>query len=198
MKEKEQRQEQQMVPVMMMPQPMVDEDEINLLDLWRVLWQRKMIVLGTALAAAIMAVAYALLATSVYKAEAFLLPPSAQNVQGLNVQGLNVQGLNVQGYTPEQVYDLFIRNLQSRALRRHYFDAHKLADALAPDREQDANINRIFEEDFNKMLSVSRDKKNKARVDVSYQGSDAKLAAQWVNDMVAEANTATVRTLGKC
>jgi len=190
MKEKEQRQEQQMVPVMMMPQPMVDEDEINLLDLWRVLWQRKMIVLGTALAAAIMAVAYALLATSVYKAEAFLLPPSAQNVQGLNVQGLNVQG-----YTPEQVYDLFIRNLQSRALRRHYFDAHKLADALAPDREQDANINRIFEEDFNKMLSVSRDKKNKARVDVSYQGSDAKLAAQWVNDMVAEANTATVRTL---
>jgi len=176
--------QQQAVPVMMMPQPMGEEDEINLLDLWRTLMRRKRIVLAVTSLAVVAGLVYALLAAPVYRAESWLLPPSEKNVQGLNVQG----------YTPESVYKLFIRNLKSRSLRRHYFDAHKLADRLTPEHKSDADINRIFD-GFNKMLSVSRDKKNKALVRVSFEGSDADLAAKWVNDVVAEANNATVNIL---
>jgi len=105
------------------------------------------------------------------------------------------RAIRLQGYTPEKVYALFIRNLESRSLRRHYFDEHKLADRLVPNHGLGIDVDQIFEESFNKVLSVSRDKQNKVRVRVSFEGPDAGLAAQWVNDIVTEANKATVRTL---
>jgi len=175
MEGKGQGQEMQAVPVMLMPQPM-DEEEINLLDLWRMLVRSKWLVISIAGASVVAGLVYALLTPLVYRAEAWLLPPSEKNVQG---------------YTPEKVYDLFIRNLKSRSLRRHFFNEHKLADRLAPDRKPSADFNRIFD-GFNKSLSVSRDK---ALVRVSFEGRDARLAAQWVNGIVAEANKATARIL---
>jgi len=158
-------------------------DETSLYDLWRVLMQWKALVLGVALVVWIIATAYALLATPIYKAEAFLLPPSEQDVQGLNGQG----------YAPEKVFGLFVRSLQSRALRRRYFDEHKLADYLAPDRKLDTDINRVFD-GFNKALSVIWDK-NKNEVLVSFEGRDASLASRWVNDFIALASKETTVTL---
>ncbi len=193
-KEMAQGQQMQAVPVVLMQQPMGEDDEINLLDLWRTLLRRKGIILIVAGLTVAAGLAHALLATPVYKAELFLLPPTEKNVQALNQQVLNKQVFNVQFYTPEKVYDMFIQHLKSRAQRRHYFDTHKLVDSLAPDRDPGMPVEQIFEH-FNKGLSVSRVKKDKSCVQVAFEGADAKLAAKWVNDFVAQANAATVNTL---
>ncbi len=198
-KEKAQGQQAQTVPVVLMQQSMGEDDEINLLDLWRILLRRKGIILIVAGLVVAAGFAYVLLAAPVYKAESFLLPPTEKNVQALNVQVLNQQVLdkqvfNVQLYTPEKVYNMFIQHLKSRALRRRYFDTHKLIDSMVPDHNSGTPVEQIFE-NFNKELSVSRVKKDKSFVQVAFEGANAKLAAKWVNGFVSQANAATVNTL---
>jgi len=177
----------------------MDKNEINPLDLWQMLRRRRGIVSAVASLTVAAGLAYALLTTPVYKAEAFLLPPTESDVLGfaprLMMQGLYKQGLNEQGYTQERVYDLFIQNLRSRAERWRYFEEKKLMDILAPDRESRAVVNQVFEGGFNNALSVSRDVKDKASVQVAFEGTDARLAAAWVNGFVAQANADTVNTL---
>lgn len=199
-KEKVSGQQTQTVPVVLMQQSMGEDDEINLFDLWRTLLRRKGIILIVAGLAVAAGFAYVLLAKPVYKAESFLLPPTEKNVQALNArilnqQVLNKQVFNVQLYTPEKVYDMFIQHLKSRALRRHYFDTHNLVDSMVPDRDPGVPVERIFDTFFNKELSVSRVKKDKSFVQVAFEGTDAELAAKWVNGFVALANAATVKTL---
>jgi len=193
------QQQTQTVPVVLMQQPMGEDDEINLLDLWRTLLRRKGIILIVAGLAVVAGLAYVLSATPVYKAESFLLPPTAKDIQALNQQALNQQALNqqiinVQLYTPEKVYSMFIQHLKSRALRRYYFNTHKLVDSMAPNRDPGTPVEQIFKK-FNKELSVSRMKKDKSFVQVAFEGADAGLAAKWVNGLVAQANAATVSTL---
>jgi LPS O-antigen subunit length determinant protein (WzzB/FepE family) len=63
----------QYVPVQMMPMG-GDEDEIDLLDLWRILLKGKWIIAGVTLCCVLAGVGYALLATPVYEIEALLAP----------------------------------------------------------------------------------------------------------------------------
>jgi LPS O-antigen subunit length determinant protein (WzzB/FepE family) len=63
----------QYVPVQMMPMG-GDEDEIDLLDLWRILVKGKWIIAGVTLCCVLAGVGYALLATPVYEIEALLAP----------------------------------------------------------------------------------------------------------------------------
>lgn len=168
----------------------MDEDKINLLDLWQILMRRKLVILIIAGLAFVAGLAYALLAPPVYKAEAVLLPPSDKYVQALNVQALNMQG-----YTSETLYDLLIQNLNSRAQQRHYFDTHKLADSLAPNRDPGSSVEQIFKDGFSKPLSVNRDKKDKSFLRISFEGADARLAATWVNGFIAQVNAATVNVI---
>ena len=182
------------VPVMLMPQP-VDEDEVNLLDLWCVLRRRKWIIMAVAGMATVAGLIYALLAPPVYKAEAWLLPPLAENVQGLNVQGLNVQGLSVQEFTPKRVYALFEMNLKSRALRRRFFDVHKVGDQLVPDRGTKVRMNIIFDKQFNKNLKVTRVRKDNTVIVVNFEGRNPQSAVEWVNGFIAMARHETVREL---
>jgi len=61
------------------------EDEINLIDLWKVLAKKKMTILGTTVLATIGAVIFALIQPPVYKAESILLPPTKSDIQSLDV-----------------------------------------------------------------------------------------------------------------
>ena len=77
----------------------IEDDTIDLYELWITLWNKKWLVIAVTVIAALGSVVYALLQPSIYKAEALLLPPKAKDVQSLNVQGVHeVQGVQgVQG-----------------------------------------------------------------------------------------------------
>jgi len=156
------------------------DNTMDLLDLWIMLVRWKVVVIGVAFVTFFVIVvnAYLNVPVPVYKSRAYLSLPLESDIEG------------VQGYIPQKAFDVFVQNLKSRAMRLRYFNENKLLDKLVSDRDMDAE--QMFEEKFNSMLSVISlgDHAN-----VSFEGGDARLVAEWVNGFVTLANEETVRML---
>lgn len=56
------------------PWPVPEEDEINLIDLFKVLWKRKMMIISIVLFASVASVVISLLLTNIYRSEATITP----------------------------------------------------------------------------------------------------------------------------
>ncbi|RKZ72949.1 MAG: hypothetical protein DRR19_31500, partial [Candidatus Parabeggiatoa sp. nov. 1] len=172
-----------------------EDDEINLLELWRVLVRKKRLLVGITLAVTLAVSAYAFFAPPFYKAEIFLLPPLAKDVHGLNFQALNINE-----HSSASVYNLFVRNLRSRAFRMRMFKEQNLVDLLAPDRDPDTRIADVFERTFNQALTVSQDLRKKGLEDfatVSFETRDAHLSAKVLNDFIRLVNAETISILSQ-
>jgi len=176
---------------------MNESDEISLVDLWRVIARRKAIVLVSFLLSVLLAFVYLFFAEPVYKANAYLLPPQQQNIQGLLIGYRDIGGgVGVERYTSESVYSAFLGNLKSRGVRREYFDNHELIKHYAESEStKDINADIVFEKLFNEQLKVQVDKQNASFVTVSLSDRDPTLAAQWLNQFIDFANKRTVNQL---
>ena len=92
------------------------EDEISLIDLFRVLINRRLTILGLTVLTTLFSIAYALSLTSIYEAQSILLPPTEKQVESFGVQGVQgVQGgqsfqINV---SVEQAFNTFKQHLYS-------------------------------------------------------------------------------------
>ncbi|MBT5291368.1 MAG: hypothetical protein HOL30_05375, partial [Thiotrichales bacterium] len=165
------------------------EDEINLIDLWKVLAKKKMTILGTTVLATIGAVIFALIQPPVYQAETAFLPPSESNVQALSVQGVSL----------DDTYIMFKKNLSSRAPRKVVFEKLNLLDQLAPERDESTNVIAVFES-FNESFSVSSPKPKKGEsstplTTLSMKGQDPALIAEIVNRVAEESERMTKQEL---
>ncbi len=184
-------------PVSVYIAPTMDEsDEISLVDLWCVVVRRKAIILLSLLLSMLLAFAYLFFAVPVYKANAYLLPPQQQNIQGLLIDYRGIEGIDVSRYTPKGVYRAFLDNLNSQGLHHEFFDNHELIKHYTAGKStKDINADRVFDELFNERLKVQVDKKNTSFVTVSFSDSDPELAAQWLNEIIDFANKRTVHQL---
>ncbi|MDQ6988385.1 MAG: Wzz/FepE/Etk N-terminal domain-containing protein [Mariprofundaceae bacterium] len=159
---------------------------MSLLDLWQVIVEQKKFIFMIWATCVLLALIYVFVATPVFKAEAFLLPPSQKDVQQLNVPILNDSNSN-SNYTPEYVYDLFVQTLKSRANRRSFYEEHGVAEHLGYSVDMDEEF--LFDVGFHKILTVNRNTKKEEQagfVSLSFEFSDADLAAKWVNSFVQE------------
>jgi len=170
------------------------EDEINLAELWDVLVKRKMVVLSISAVLTIAAVLYSLLATPVYRAEAVFLPPATSDIEALNIQGL-------QKFNISRVYKMFERNLSSRPPRQAIYDQMNLLDQFEPDRDEDTNLDVIFDE-FNQGLSITTPKVKKGEtlipiptITFAMEWEDPVLTAEIVNRIADEAEQATKKEI---
>lgn len=171
-------------------------DEFTLADLWRVIIRHKMIVLSSLLVAIVVAVLYLTYQKSVYTAVAHLLPPRQQHVQELQIDYQGTDTLEIEMYTPESVYSLFLSNLRSTGVRREFFDSRNLVQHYTMDAlDEDANVDRIFDERFDASLRVQTDRQDPSLVTVSFSDSDSAAAAQLLNDIVRYANKRTIEQL---
>lgn len=170
--------------------------EINLVDLWRVIARRKAIILFSLLLSLLLVFAYLFLAEPAYKANAYLLPPQQQKIQGLLIDYRGIQGVDVSLYTPEHVYSAFLENLESRGLRREFFETYGLMKRYASGKlAEDINPDRVFDQMFNERLRVQVDLRNTSVVTVSFSDNDPKLAAEWLNQFIDFTNEHTVHQL---
>lgn len=176
-------------------------NEISLVDLWKILTSQKSIFFYAWLACITLGIVYVLVAKPVYQAEAFLLPPTMQDIQPLNItisnnsnksnSYNNANNPNISNdaaqygqYNPKQVYNLFVQTLNSRANRKKFYEANNIASKLGYEKGNEVDF---FERNFHDKLIVSRNLKNKELegfVSISFEGPDAELASQWVNDFV--------------
>ncbi|MFV3315293.1 Wzz/FepE/Etk N-terminal domain-containing protein [Pseudomonas sp. NY15374] len=139
-------------------------------------WKRKLIVIVTTLIVSGAAFIYGQLATPLYVAKVFVQPPTQNDIAPLNYGRGGKTGLNA--LAVKEVYDVYLRNLQSESLRRRFFENVYLAGMKGGARSgsQDERY-----ENFQKTLSIAlASNDDPSRYAVAMDSSDPRLAAEWV------------------
>ncbi|WP_406821257.1 LPS O-antigen chain length determinant protein WzzB [Pseudomonas sp. KnCO4] len=151
-------------------------DEIDLFELFGVLWKQKVVIISIGLIVAAFAVAYALLATPIYEARVIVQPPTHNDIAQLNYGRGGSSGLNV--FSVKDVYGVYLRNLQSESLRREFF--RKVYLPSLPEEKRKGSQDALYNQ-FRDVLSLGAVNKDSSdRFFVTSSQPDPGQAAQWV------------------
>lgn len=173
------------------------DDEIDLLELLRTLWAQRVAIVLITTVVFLCFTAYAFLAKPVYQATATVLPPQISDIAGYNVGRGQVAGF--QPYTVDDVYKVFVRVLNSEALRSSFFNTVYL-----PARNHSAEgSNQKLWAAFNDELDIKSIDKKRSRErepehwQIAFEHEDPVKSAEWLNHFVAMASEMAKATLHK-
>ncbi len=169
-----------------------NSSEANSLDLFALvamLWREKLMVVATVAVCAIAGVAYALLATPVYKAEIVMTPagqrtPSASLGQLSGLAALAGVNLGSEGTTTP------LAVLKSREFAEEFIRENKLEAILVDDfgdPSEDLDIRDALHVFLKDVRVVSEDKKA-GTVTLSIYWEDPVVAAEWANSYIERLN----------
>ena len=186
------------------------DDEIDLLEIWKVLYKNKRMILATAFVAALLSAGLSLRMNNIYRADVLLAPAQNDGGKGAgkgagigaalgslgglaSLAGISLGGM---GSTEEN-----LAVLQSRDFLWKFVQEKKLVTILFENewdeqqkkwKESDPkkqpgqmDVYRLFNQ--GKLLNVDRDKKT-GLITVSVEWKDAALAAEWANSLVEKLN----------
>ncbi|MDT8388530.1 MAG: Wzz/FepE/Etk N-terminal domain-containing protein [Thiogranum sp.] len=180
------------MPVYIASSPL-QEDEVSLSDLARIIVRRKWVVMGCLVICLLVAALYLYFADPVYKSAAHLLPPQQAAIQRLIVASNN---FGIEKQTTDSVYMRFLENIRATGLRREFFDDAGLVDHyLSGVDSADVNIDGLFIERFNRNVTIDVDGKNPAFVTVGFADKDAEFSAEVANQLVDFVDKRTVAQL---
>lgn len=178
--------------------PREDMGEIDLFELCGNLWKEKWLIAAVTIIGAALAVAYALLATPVYRTEATVIPPRQSDIAAFNLGRLSVSAAQrslrgesnnappLSDYTADQVYNVFKRILLSASLRNAFFEKHYLPYLGVDMAQEDAAARDSLLDRFNQTLTVGQpDQRGRPDYyEVAVELEDPELAAAWANQYV--------------
>lgn len=153
----------------------VSDEEISLIVLFRAIWRMKLIVLLCVAITSGVALAYAYTVTPVYVAKVFVQPPIPSDIIPFNYGRGGGSGLKT--LTVNEVYDVYLRNLQSESLRRKFFKEVYRPGLSQEGRSgsQAADYERL-QDALSLKLSSNDDR---SRYVISIGAADPRLAAEW-------------------
>ena len=177
----------------------VSDDKISLRQIWRILWRGKGTVIAATTIFALGSIAYALLATEIYRAEVLLAPAAEQSTPMIGGQlgGLAaLAGLSVgEG---NDVVSLAV--LQSREFARDFIEQLDLMPIFF-EEEWDAEKNRWREDDptkapdvrdgvkfFHEEIFEVSEERRTGLVTVAIEWTDPDVAAEWASILVHRLN----------
>jgi len=152
-------------------------DEIDLFELLQGVWRQKILMAIVTVLVIGLALVYLLLVSPVYEAKLYVLPPAQNDVAQLNFGRGKGTGLEV--LSAKDVYSIYLRALQSEAVREKFFRGVFLSTLSEEDRK--GSRDALFAQ-FNRMLTVAqtaRDKPDRFVITAALQ--DPQLAASWVS-----------------
>lgn len=158
----------------------ISNDEIDLVELIRGLWQQKMLILLTTFLFSAVAITYAVLATPVYEARVFVQPPSSNDIAHLNYGRGEDSGLVA--LSVKDVYDTYLRQLQSESLRRKFFQAVYLPSLSEEERQ--GSQNEVYSQFSKTLLVAGGGKDAPMRLSVTAYSSDPQRAVDAVTRYV--------------
>lgn len=178
----------------------VSNDKISLRQVWRIIWRGKRTVIAATTIFALGSLAYALLATEIYRAEV-LLAPAAEQSPGIGGQlgGLAaLAGVNVSVGEGDDVVALAV--LQSRQFARQFIEQLDLLPIFFED-EWDAENERWREDDpteapdvrdgvkffHEEIFEVSAELRT-GLVTLTIEWTDPDIAAEWASILVLRLN----------
>jgi len=185
---------------------MQEEDEIDLLEYWRVIWGNRKLIVGVVFAVALLAAGISLTMPNIYRAEILLAPVSDEGSKsgGLSsalggLGGLaSMAGISLGGGGSVEEN---LAVLKSREFLWQFIKDQKLMPILFED-DWDVDKKRWKDDDPKKqpglwdayrlftkgsLLTVSKDK-DSGLVTVGIEWKDAALASQWVNLLISRLN----------
>lgn len=190
-------------PPYMYPPYQIEEDELNLIDYWRVLVRYKVMIIVITLLATAGGFAVAYTMTPIFRAET-LLAPVSEDEQGAmgsiasqfgGIASLAGISLGSGGSSTEQA----LATLKARSFILPFIEEHNLMPVLFADQWNDSAKAWISKSagdvptkeaaysKFGDMLAVTSDKKN-GLVTVAVEWKEPQQAAQWVNELVTRLN----------
>ena len=187
--------------VMVESSPSVDEDEIDLLELIRTLLEAWKTIVGITIVCIGLAVAYALYAPEVFKAET-LLAPASEEKSGASSALSQFGGLAAMAgisIPSDSNVEQVVATLNSRKFLRQYIDGKKLLPVLFEDiwdadnqswmvpSVEDEPTEQKAVDAFKEILSVDEDKKS-GLITLSISWKDPEVAAEWANNLVKQLN----------
>ncbi|PVZ32922.1 Wzz/FepE/Etk N-terminal domain-containing protein [Pseudomonas sp. CC120222-01a] len=154
---------------------LVSGEEIGLARILRAIWRKKLVVLLSAVIVSSMAIAYGFMAVPVYVAKVILQPPIQSDIVPFNYGRGENTGLKE--LTVTEVYNVYLRNLQSDSLRRKFFK-----EVYRPGLNKGEGVGSRADdyERLQRSLSlgpVSND--DKSRYFISIEATDPALAMAW-------------------
>jgi len=172
------------------------ENEINLSDVVFTIFRHKKIVLSIVAVFVCVALIYVFTVKRVYQVESILLPPEFEQIQPLTaLNALKVS--DVRKIDADVVFSMFLRNIESRALRKEFFNKFNVLKSFSDGVEgdlSDKDVNDIFE-GFSSNLNVVKSKKATGLVYLTLDGENKDKIGVWLDDFVELVNKKTVEQL---
>lgn len=153
------------------------DDEINLLDYWRVIWRHKWLIGVLCFASILGALTFSLYSPKIYESTATILTPreggGSNLLSALGASGLaqQIAGIGIPSLTPNR--DVFISILKSRTIAEEMVSQFKLKDYYKSKHAEDA-IKSL--QDATK-VSLSKE----GVISVKVEDTDPKMAADIAN-----------------
>ncbi|MDQ6964531.1 MAG: Wzz/FepE/Etk N-terminal domain-containing protein [Mariprofundales bacterium] len=179
---------------------MPDEDEIDLLEYWRLIWRNKWLIILVSLLVGVVAAAISLQMPNIYKAEVLLAPASESKAPGGGLGGLGglaaLAGVSIGGGGN---VEKSLAVLKSRKFLWQFITEEKLLPKLFEDdwdavkkgwRESADDEHPDLWDGYRGLLdilSATQDKKS-GLITVAIEWRDADLAAEWANKLVVRLN----------
>jgi uncharacterized protein involved in exopolysaccharide biosynthesis len=174
----------------------INQDDVNLLELMRVIWARRVWIFLFAVAVTVGATAYVFLAPQWFRAQASLIPRDSASGSRLPSQlsqlgGLaSMAGLNLSANGSQEPLAV----LKSWGFAQRFIVNNDLAGVLssshswgASREDQSANVTKIVDEFRRSVFTVTDDKKT-GLVNVSIEWKDPVIAADWANKITVQIN----------
>jgi chain length determinant protein (polysaccharide antigen chain regulator) len=198
------------------PQEALLADEIDLLDLLRILMRHKQLIVGITAFCTILATGVAFLLPREYKAELTIMPPSSVSVEVFNIPSIipsiipskkkspdssefeERSGLFYE-VKPQDLYEELVNTLMSRSLRFRFFKENDLFQLLSI---KNANLSEsvLFEQKFSKKLNltgITKDIGQRDYVTITLVGENPKQIKIWLSDFVELADKTTITNQNK-
>lgn len=166
-------------------------DEIDLVQISKIIWQGKWIVLGLTLIFALGSIIYAKSLPNIYKSEALLSPITEKKdgMGGLSQLGglASLAGVNIGSNSGVDKATLAIETLKSRDFLSKFIKTHDLIKILFENENTEPTIQKACAK-LQSMISIVSDNKTKMiRIAIEHESSE--IARDWVTKLIAEINT---------
>lgn len=185
------------------------DDEIDLIDLIRYLWNRKWLLIACGLAGGLIGTAIAMTSTKVYRAELIMVPADQEGSGQLGGLASSLGGLAALGginlgsgggktdqalavMKSRVLLEAFVQDKQLLAVLFHELWNADKGDWVSDVAGDPPTIRDAYQFLTKNVLSVAEDR-DSAVITVAVEWTDPKLAAEWANELVARTNEAMRR-----
>lgn len=159
----------------------VRSNEIDLARVVEVIWLQKWLVIAVTIIVTAIFSMYAFIAKPVYEAKFYISPPTIDDVANLNY-GRNGE---LKPFSVDDVYKVFLRNLQSQALRQSFYREVYVPNFVSGN--PDGSSPESFDRFSSRVSAASLDKDPLGRWSLSIQDQDPEIVTEWVRLYTAKA-----------